>query len=178
MGSNPSGSTISVFRAPIDQLAEQKTLNLWVGGSTPPRSTINAPISQLNRERGFEPRSWGFESLWACHFTLECSKMVLQRTLNAWDACSNPVTPTNVFRGINSFGRVFPLHGKSERFESFIPHHNAGLAQLAVHLICNERVGGSTPSLGSIRRIVQPGRTPALGAECRGFKSLFSDHLR
>lgn len=30
----------AIFNAPVAQLAEQQTLNLWVGGSIPPRSTI------------------------------------------------------------------------------------------------------------------------------------------
>ena len=30
----------TIFNAPVAQLAEQQTLNLWVGGSIPPRSTI------------------------------------------------------------------------------------------------------------------------------------------
>jgi hypothetical protein len=31
-----------------------------------------------------------------------------------------------------------------------LPQHVAGLAQLVVHLICNQGVGGSSPSAGTI----------------------------
>lgn len=55
--------------------------------------------------------------------------------------------------GINSFGRVSPLHGESERFESFIPHQAfmpgwpSGDGTCIVSMW--ETHGGSSPSPGS-----------------------------
>ena len=34
---------------------------------------------------------------------------------------------------------------------SSVPHTSAGLAQLVEHLICNQGVGGSNPSAGTIK---------------------------
>ena len=54
----------------------------------------------------------------------------------------------------------------------------AVIAQLVEQLICNQQVGGSSPSDGSIlRSIAQFGRALGLGPSCRRFKSCYSDHM-
>ena len=54
---------------------------------------------------------------------------------------------------------------------------NAGVAQLVEQLICNQQVGGSSPSTSSIlRSIIQDGRVPERpkGTDCKSVVTDFS----
>lgn len=61
---------------------------------------------------------------------------------------STPDFPIPDGTGYNSFG---PAASLTVRCPPSAAHgQNAGLAQLVVHLICNQGVGGSSPSAGTI----------------------------
>lgn len=53
----------------------------------------------------------------------------------------------------------------------------AWLAQLVEHFLYTERVGGSSPSRGTIRGNSSTGRAPSFQVGCCGFKSRFSLHM-
>ena len=57
--------------------------------------------------------------------------------------------------GVAQFGRVLGLGPRCRRFESCRPNQQAdlvaGVAQLVEQLICNQQVGGSSPSTSSIQ---------------------------
>ena len=100
------------------------------------------------------------------------------------------------YRGVTQFGRVLGLGPRCRRFESChldqknlvklltmdqkpaiinrLSPQYAGVAQLVEQLICNQQVGGSSPSTSSTKLKISYGRVPEWpkGADC---KSVVSD---
>ena len=70
----------------------------------------------------------------------------------------------------SSAGRASALQAEGHRFEPYWSHRYADVAQLAEQLICNQQVGGSSPSTSSTKRQTNKyGRVPEWpkGTDCK-----------
>ena len=100
-------------------------------------------------------------------------------------------------RGVTQFGRVLGLGPRCRRFKSCrldqknlvklltmdqkpaiinrLSPQYAGVAQLVEQLICNQQVGGSSPSTSSTKLKISYGRVPEWpkGADCKSVASSF-----
>ncbi len=88
------------------------------------------------------------------------AQLVEQLTFNQLVTGSNPVRPTTINLHDNFFLEIL----------------DSSIAQLVEQMTVNHWVTGSSPVRGAIRSIAQSGSAPALGAGCREFESLYSDH--